>query len=197
MILFHVYKEAQCVEWSLQRKELDSSSRESLMSTLQWRRGEKSLFGESINILSSHHRIMSLLAGHGIIQICRITCGIIQMCCLTFIDNDYCAGCCAEQVYASWTPASFIYGGNGKVVKFRRLEMLNFLFSIRKLHLSIQIQSRSSIIKPLLFKEASDFYFFSLASALCCYSSHVIGFMISVAFEILAAQLSSIETHLT
>lgn len=158
MILFHVYKEAQCIEWSLQRKELDSSSTESLMSTLQWRRGEKSLFGESINILRSHHTIMSLLAGHRIIQICRITCGIIQMCCLTFIDNNYCAGYCAEQVYARWTPASFIYGGNGKVVKFReRLEMLNFLFSIRKLHFSIQIQSRSSIIKPLLFKEASDF----------------------------------------
>lgn len=41
---------------------------------------------------------MSLLAGHGIIQICGITCEIIQMCCLTFIDNNYWAGYCAEQV---------------------------------------------------------------------------------------------------
>lgn len=55
--------------------------------------------------------------------------------------------------------------------------MLNFFFSTRKLYLDIQMQSRSSIIRLLLFVEASGFYFFSLASLLCYYYSYAIGFM--------------------
>lgn len=66
-----------------------------------------------------------------------------------------------EPVYVGWTPALFIQGENGKVVQFRRLEMLNFFFSTRKLYLDIQMQSSSNIIRLLLFVEASGFYFFS------------------------------------
>ena len=96
----------------------------------------------------------------------------------TFKDSHFGAGLCTEPVsQAEPQLYSFRERTGGKVVQFGRLEMLNFFFSTRKLYLDIQMQSRSSVIRLLLFVGASGFYFFSLASLLCCYYSYAIGFM--------------------